>query len=914
MLLRMMQIFVPDRAEQNLDELLEGKEVLGRWRDTDGKQLVLYLLIPVEETESIMDRFDSAYSDAEGFHVVLMAIEAVLPRKDPEEEEEKLKEEAEDPDSACEKRHRISREELYSEVIEGLGVTRVFLGMTVLSAVVATAGLLRDDVAVVIGAMVIAPLLGPNVAMALGTTLGDIKLIRRAAVTNVVGVITAFSIAIFAGLMLRVDPTIPAIASRTNFGLGDLLLALAAGCAGTLAFTRGLSGAVIGVMVAVALVPPLVVCGMLLGSGQLNPAIGAGLLTVANVICVNLAGVGTTPQPWIMYAPTLPPYPDRHEKWMHEQFLAAGIAVAGIDVGEAYGSPQSRKQITALYNELTTNRGFAKKTCLLGRSRGGLWVSSWAIEHPDKVAGIAGIYPVFDLRAYPGLRRAARAYGISADKLEARLKSFNPIARAGALAKAKIPVCIIHGDSDKVVPLKSNSAKLLELYQQAGAADAMKLIVVKGQGHNVFPGYFRSQALVDFAVSRAKAGAANSKPALQSFLGETDASRRQRAAATRLGLIEIAGVHLPLHPPGDCNHYGWPIATAIGDTIVVMHRRIPGHKAKGAGRPHDKMSYGIVLRSNDAGKTWSKPYDLRDCMRPADRVRGGIVPLSHRMKFDKGNTSPKGYKIHLHAIGTTRDGAVVAINNHGVFRSEDKGRTWTHFSKALRDDTFPHEIVNLGPRLIDHPEQGLLAFGNWFGEVDSYHKYSDRLVALRSRDGGATWKVEVHPAGFRQYEPAALLHHGKYLFVTRDQTKVRAHKQMTWTPGGKPEIIDTNLKDPRLVDTVDFSFNPVTKRFEIVRSERHRMELWLWSIDPADWKTGRWRRECRLLARKGRFYSTADGFHPAGAVVDAQRGVQHIFIYSGHPNGPAGVFRITRTLDTPRLKHSLNSTPRNSND
>ena len=93
------------------------------------------------------------------------------------------------------------------------------------------------------------------------------------------------------------------------------------------------------------------------------------------------------------------------------------------------------------------------------------------------------------------------------------------------------------------------------------------------------------------------------------------------------------------------------------------------------------------LRSTDGGKTWSEPYDLRDCMKPEDRNRGGIVPLSHRYKFDGKNESMEGYKIHLHAIGTTRDGAVVAMNNHGVFRSEDQGKTWKHFSKALREDT-----------------------------------------------------------------------------------------------------------------------------------------------------------------------------------------------------------------------------------
>lgn len=85
------------------------------------------------------------------------------------------------------------------------------------------------------------------------------------------------------------------------------------------------------------------------------------------------------------------------------------------------------------------------------------------------------------------------------------------------------------------------------------------------------------------------------------------------------------------------------------------------------------------------------------------------------------------------------------------------------------------------------------------------------------------------------------------------------------------------------------------------------MQLWLWSIDPSEWSKGLWRRECRLLDRGGKFYRDADGFHPAGAAIDAKRGVQHIFIYAGQPNGPAGVFRITRPLDTPKLVKLLNT-------
>ncbi|PHS11339.1 MAG: alpha/beta hydrolase [Blastopirellula sp.] len=213
------------------------------------------------------------------------------------------------------------------------------------------------------------------------------------------------------------------------------------------------------------------------------------------------------PQPWIMYAPTLPAYPDRHEKWMHQQFVDAGIAVAGIDVGEAHGSPTSQKLFTALYQELTLNHGFAKKVCLFGRSRGGLWCSSWAVNHPEKLSGFIGIYPVFDIRTYPKLSRAAPAYGLTLEQLEASLDQHNPIARMNILAKAKIPMMIIHGEIDKVVPIKENSGTVEKLYQQAGNEDAIKLIRVADQGHNFWPGFFNNQPLVDFAIKHAKAGA-----------------------------------------------------------------------------------------------------------------------------------------------------------------------------------------------------------------------------------------------------------------------------------------------------------------------------------------------------------------------------------------------------------------------
>ncbi len=213
----------------------------------------------------------------------------------------------------------------------------------------------------------------------------------------------------------------------------------------------------------------------------------------------------TIRKPWIFYGPTLSAYPDQAESWMHQQFLDAGIAVAGIDVGEAYGSPHAFPHFEALYQEMV-EQGYSKKPALLGRSRGGLWVSSWALKHPDRVAGIGGIYPVYDYNTYPGPERAAPAYGVSEAELVAQQDRLNPIKRADELADAKIPVFIIHGIDDKVVPLAANSAALEKVYEAKGVSELIEVIKVEGQGHNFWPGFFHCQELVDFLKEKAQSG------------------------------------------------------------------------------------------------------------------------------------------------------------------------------------------------------------------------------------------------------------------------------------------------------------------------------------------------------------------------------------------------------------------------
>ena len=212
------------------------------------------------------------------------------------------------------------------------------------------------------------------------------------------------------------------------------------------------------------------------------------------------------PRPWILYGPTLAPYPDEAEKWMHERFTEAGVAVAGIDTGESYGSPIAVAATEKLHAEMV-KRGYAAKPALLGRSRGGLWASAWAIAHPDLTAGLGGIYPVYDWRTYPGAESAAGAYGLTPAELLANVEALCPVERIDVAAQAGIPVCIIHGDIDVVVPIEPNSARLKARYEALGKGDLVELIVAEGQGHSFWEGFFHCQKLVDFLIQRAREGA-----------------------------------------------------------------------------------------------------------------------------------------------------------------------------------------------------------------------------------------------------------------------------------------------------------------------------------------------------------------------------------------------------------------------
>lgn len=205
-------------------------------------------------------------------------------------------------------------------------------------------------------------------------------------------------------------------------------------------------------------------------------------------------------RPWVWYAPTLGNYPNRVHAWYVEHFMAKGISVAGINLGEVRGSPASSERFTAFYNEMV-KRGYSRKPLLLGQSRGGLMMLAWAMRNPDKLSGFAGIYPVCNLLSWP-LKNSKSAvlsdYGLTEASLRADIQKYNPQYNLTALAEKRVPLFMVHGTKDALVPYEENTKLIKERYETLGGPVSVKMI--EGKGHQESEEFFKCTELVAFVL------------------------------------------------------------------------------------------------------------------------------------------------------------------------------------------------------------------------------------------------------------------------------------------------------------------------------------------------------------------------------------------------------------------------------
>ena len=172
-----------------------------------------------------------------------------------------------------------------------------------------------------------------------------------------------------------------------------------------------------------------------------------------------------------------------HEPQVDVALLNLGFHVAYCEVGNLLGSPKAVKRWDDFYGFATTTLGLSKKVALEGMSRGGLIIFNWAAANPEKVSCIYGDAPVCDFKSWPGgkgkskgspgvWKNCQKAYGFK-DEAEAMAYKSNPIDNAAALAKAKIPVLIVYGKNDVVVPDFENCLVFEKNFKAAGGSIIM---------------------------------------------------------------------------------------------------------------------------------------------------------------------------------------------------------------------------------------------------------------------------------------------------------------------------------------------------------------------------------------------------------------------------------------------------------
>ena len=265
----LIKIFLPATEEPNIRQLLSAYS----WLETESisksqQQLLVNILLESERVETTVDDLKQKFPYLEDWQLLILPVEIA--------NQAKIK----SPKSAEEEDNRVNRHEVYAQVSDGIHLDSTEVSLVILSTAIAAIGLIKDSQVVIIGAMVIAPLLKPNMALAIATTFGDLSLAMKTIKVGLSEILIALSLSIVLGIIVPVNLGMHEIAIRTSVNFSDIILAFASGVAGAISLTVGEQKAVVGVMVSVALLPPLVVLGMLIGSGLWSSAIETGVFGV----------------------------------------------------------------------------------------------------------------------------------------------------------------------------------------------------------------------------------------------------------------------------------------------------------------------------------------------------------------------------------------------------------------------------------------------------------------------------------------------------------------------------------------------------------------------------------------------------------------------------------------------------------
>ena len=289
--MRLLEAILSDERARVLREKLNRDKYIDCWSYASrGDSVVLKILADDQHVQELTEQL-ALYPDE---RLVIYPVEATLPKvdRDQKKETDKIK---------VGHFFSISKEELYSDIEQPVSLSANFILMVILSAFIAGIGIIKDNLAITIGAMVIAPFLGPNMSMSLGTSLGDWGIIRRSLITGLVATLLVLLISVIWGWSVK---DLSQISADPAIAYEDILLAIFCGAAGVVSVLSGQGSTMVGVMVAAALLPPLMRAGLFIGSGDLQQAVNSFLIFTTNVICVNISSIsifylaGIRPSRW----------------------------------------------------------------------------------------------------------------------------------------------------------------------------------------------------------------------------------------------------------------------------------------------------------------------------------------------------------------------------------------------------------------------------------------------------------------------------------------------------------------------------------------------------------------------------------------------------------------------------------------
>lgn len=253
----------------------------------DTKALTVKFLVRGNRANDILDVFDKRFWSKEGFKILLYPLEATIPRI---EEEEDREEKEETPESSKKSLMNIHREALYEKVVSW-SVFSLNKGILyALSTIVAAIGFIFNNTAVIIASMVIAPFLMPNIWLSLWTILSDKSLIQASLKNLFRGVLIAWILSVGIGFFYWSGALFE---SYWYMWFYMVILSFITGIVAILYLLDNNDSGLVGVMVAISLLPPITLSGMLLGSGLFMLSLQALTVFLTNVVCLNLAGILT---------------------------------------------------------------------------------------------------------------------------------------------------------------------------------------------------------------------------------------------------------------------------------------------------------------------------------------------------------------------------------------------------------------------------------------------------------------------------------------------------------------------------------------------------------------------------------------------------------------------------------------------